>query len=57
VRLEQTPAGVRLRTADPDVAVDVIAERATGLGVGDAVTLRLDPADVRFVSAGDGGVF
>lgn len=57
VRLEQTPAGVRLRTADPDVAVDVIAERATGLGVGDAVTLRLDPADVRFVSAGDGDVF
>jgi molybdate transport system ATP-binding protein len=57
VRLEQTPAGVRLRTADPDVAVDVVAERATGLGVGDAVTLRLDPADVRFVSAGDGGVF
>lgn len=53
VRLEQTPAGVRVRTADPDVAVDVAAESATGLAASEAVTLRLDPADVRFVAAGD----
>lgn len=51
VRLEQTPAGVRLRTAEPDVAVDVAAERATGLAAGDTVTLRLNPADVRFAAA------
>ncbi|WP_239065807.1 sulfate/molybdate ABC transporter ATP-binding protein [Microbacterium hibisci] len=50
VRLEQTPAGVRLRTADPDVAVDVAADRAAGLAPGDAITLRVDPADVRFVA-------
>ncbi|WP_228479292.1 ABC transporter ATP-binding protein [Microbacterium atlanticum] len=49
VRLEQTPAGVRVRTAEPDVAVDVVAEHATGLGVGDTVTLRVHPDDVRFV--------
>jgi molybdate transport system ATP-binding protein len=49
VRLEQTPAGVRVRTADPDVAVDVAADRAAGLGPGDPITLRVDPADVRFV--------
>ena len=52
VRLEQTPAGVRLRTAEPDVAVDVVAELATGLAVGDVVTLRVLPADVRFVDVG-----
>ncbi|WP_019178820.1 sulfate/molybdate ABC transporter ATP-binding protein [Microbacterium yannicii] len=51
VRLEQTPAGVRVRTADPDVAVDVAAESATGLAVGATVGLRLDPAEVRFVPA------
>ena len=49
VRLEQTPAGVRVRTADPDVAVDVTADRAAGLAPGDPITLRVDPADVRFV--------
>ena len=51
VRLEQTPAGVRVRTADPDVAVDVAAERAAGLAPGARITLRVDPADVRFVDA------
>jgi molybdate transport system ATP-binding protein len=48
-RLEQTPAGVRVRTAAPDVAVDVAAEKATGLAPGTTVTLRVSPADVRFV--------
>ncbi|WP_349428390.1 ABC transporter ATP-binding protein [Microbacterium sp. LWS13-1.2] len=49
VRLEQTPAGVRIRTADPDVAVDVAADSAAGLAPGDTITLRVDPADVRLV--------
>ncbi|MFC0198666.1 ABC transporter ATP-binding protein, partial [Microbacterium arthrosphaerae] len=49
VRLEQTPAGVRVRTAAPDVAVDVAADRAAGLAPGAAITLRVDPADVRFI--------
>ncbi|MDQ7879684.1 ABC transporter ATP-binding protein [Microbacterium sp. QXD-8] len=53
VRLEQTPAGVRVRTADPDVAVDVAADRAAGLAANDTVALRLDPADVRFVAASE----
>jgi molybdate transport system ATP-binding protein len=51
VRLEQTPAGVRVRTAHPDVAVDVAADRAAGLAANETVALRLDPADVRFVAA------
>ncbi|MCP2636410.1 ABC transporter ATP-binding protein [Microbacterium sp. HD4P20] len=51
VRLEQTPSGVRVRTADPDIAVDVAAGSATGLTVGTTVSLRVDPADVRFVRA------
>ncbi|MFC8681250.1 sulfate/molybdate ABC transporter ATP-binding protein [Microbacterium ureisolvens] len=50
VRLEQTPAGVRLRTADPDVAIDVAAESAAGFAPGDPITLRVDPADVRYVA-------
>ncbi|MFE5408620.1 sulfate/molybdate ABC transporter ATP-binding protein [Microbacterium sp. NPDC056569] len=50
VRLEQTPAGVRVRTGDPDVAVDVAADRAAGLAPGAAITLRVDPTDVRFVA-------
>jgi len=52
VRLEQTPAGVRVRTADPDVAVDLAADHAAGLAAGAEVTLRVDPADVRFVPVG-----
>ena len=49
-RLEQTPAGVRVRTADPDVAVDVAADRAAALRLarGVEVTLRVAPGDVRF---------
>ncbi len=50
-RLEQTPAGVRLRTADPDVAVDLTADRAPGLAPGEPITLQVDPADVRFIPA------
>lgn len=50
VRLEQTPAGVRLRTAAPDVAVDVPADRAAGLAPGEPLRLRVEPADVRFVA-------
>lgn len=52
VRLEQTPAGVRVRTADPDVVVDVAPDQAAGLAAGETVSLRLDPALVRFVGAG-----
>ncbi|WP_228484737.1 sulfate/molybdate ABC transporter ATP-binding protein [Microbacterium cremeum] len=49
-RLEQTPAGVRVRTADPDVAVDIAADRAAALGLapGVEVGLRISPGDVRF---------
>lgn len=49
-RLEQTPAGVRVRTADPDVAVDVAADRAAALGLarGVEVALRVAPDGVRF---------
>jgi len=51
VRLEQTPAGVRVRTADPDVAVDLPASRAAGLEPGSALTLAIDPGAVRFLAA------
>ncbi|WP_461474544.1 sulfate/molybdate ABC transporter ATP-binding protein [Microbacterium sp. HJ5] len=51
-RLEQTPAGVRVRTADPEVAVDLTADRVAELGLapGLPVRLRLDVGDVRFVA-------
>jgi len=52
VRLEQTPAGVRVRTGEPDVAVDVPAGLAAGLDAGATVTLRIDPSDVRFIDVG-----
>ncbi|TQJ31246.1 sulfate/molybdate ABC transporter ATP-binding protein [Microbacterium sp. SLBN-146] len=48
-RLEQTPGGVRVQTADPDVSIDVPVETAFGLVAGDALTLSIDPAAVRFV--------
>ncbi|WP_171013036.1 ABC transporter ATP-binding protein [Microbacterium sp. 2FI] len=50
-RLEQTPGGVRVRTADPEVAVDVSADSVAGLGLapGVPVRLRVDAADVRLV--------
>lgn len=53
VRLEQTPAGVRVRTADPEVSVDLPADRAVeaGLAPGVAVRLRVDAGDVRFIPA------
>lgn len=51
VRLEPTPAGVRVHTGDPAVAVDVAADTVATLGLerGARVRLRVDPADVRFV--------
>lgn len=56
VRLEQTPAGVRVRTADPDVAIDVTAGRAaeTALGPGAPVRLAVDVARVRFLPVAPG---
>ncbi len=55
VRLEQTPAGVRVRTADPEVAIDVTADRAAALQLapGLAVRLRVDRAEVRLLPAQD----
>jgi molybdate transport system ATP-binding protein len=52
-RLEPTPAGVRVRTAEPDVAVDVAADRVAALGLraGSWLRLRVAPADVRLVPA------
>lgn len=51
VRLEPTPAGVRVHTGDPAVAVDVAADTVAALALetGARVRLRVDPADVRFV--------
>ena len=51
VRLEPTPAGVRVHTGDPGVAVDIPADTVAALGLetGARVRLRVDPADVRFV--------
>ena len=51
VRLEQTPAGVRVRTAEPEVAIDVTAGRAAALGLtpGLAVRLRVDAAEIRLL--------
>ncbi|MCC2031152.1 sulfate/molybdate ABC transporter ATP-binding protein [Microbacterium allomyrinae] len=50
-RLEPTPAGVRIRTADPEVAVDLSAGRVADLGIapGMAVRLRVDSAAVRLI--------
>lgn len=50
-RLEQTPAGVRVRTAEPEVAVDLPADRAAELGLAPGVPVRLRVArdDVRLV--------
>lgn len=52
-RLEQTPAGVRVRTAEPEVAVDVAADRVAELALapGTLVRLRLSAADLRLVAA------
>ena len=54
VRLEQTPAGARVHTAEPAVAVDVPADAVATLGLapGLPVRLRVAPEDVRFVPVG-----
>ena len=54
VRLEQTPAGARVHTADPAVAVDVPADAVAALGLtaGAPVRLRARPADVRLLRIG-----
>ncbi len=56
VRLEQTPAGARVHTAEPpvavDIAADVVAESALAPGV--VVRLEVDPTVVRFVAAAGG---
>ena len=51
VRLEQTPAGARVHTAGPPVAVDVAADAvaARGLLPGTPVRLHVAPRHVRFV--------
>jgi molybdate transport system ATP-binding protein len=53
-RLEQTPAGVRVRTAEPEVSVDLTADRAAELGLapGVPVRLKLEASDVRLVAVG-----
>lgn len=54
VRLEQTPAGVRVHTAEPAVAVDVPVDviAARGLTVGAVVRLSVAARDVRLAPAG-----
>ncbi|MGZ0712975.1 sulfate/molybdate ABC transporter ATP-binding protein (plasmid) [Coraliomargarita sp. W4R53] len=51
-RLEQTAAGVRVRTAKPEVIVDVSADRIAGLGIapGLPVRLRVAASDMRFIA-------
>lgn len=51
-RLEQTPAGVRVRTSEPEVAIDVPADRIVELGLapGVPVRLRLAASDVRLIA-------
>lgn len=52
VRLEQTPAGARVHTAEPSVAVDLPADAVAALRLspGMPVRLRVAPADVRFAA-------
>lgn len=54
VRLEQTPAGARVHTAEPAVAVDVPADAVAALGLVPGVPVRLHagPADVRLLRTG-----
>lgn len=51
VRLEQTPAGARVHTADPAIAVDVPTDAVAALSLvpGAPVQLHADPADVRLL--------
>ena len=50
VRLDHTPGGARVQTAEPPVAVEVAADAvaAWGLAPGRPVRLRVDPGAVRF---------
>lgn len=52
-RLEQTPAGVRLHTSSPEVAVDIAVEDVADLHLapGTPVRLRLAAEDVRLLPA------
>jgi molybdate transport system ATP-binding protein len=52
VRLDHTPGGARVHTADPPVAVDVSpdAVAALGLAPGIAVRLRVEASMVRFAA-------
>ena len=56
VRLEQTPAGARVHTAEPAVAVDIPADAVAALGLvtGAPVRLRVDHADVRLLPTASG---
>jgi molybdate transport system ATP-binding protein len=51
-RLEQTPSGIRVRTAEPDVAIDLAADRAAEVRLmpGAPVRLRIARDAVRFLS-------
>ncbi|GAA5033387.1 sulfate/molybdate ABC transporter ATP-binding protein [Microbacterium fluvii] len=51
VRLEQTPAGVRVHTAEPRFAVDLPVDRVAELQLtpGDPVRLSVKPSDVRLL--------
>ncbi|HTN59679.1 MAG TPA: ATP-binding cassette domain-containing protein [Protaetiibacter sp.] len=61
VRLDHTPGGARVQTADPPLAVDVSADTVASLGLapGLAVRLRVAPGAVRFAGvvprSGDDG--
>lgn len=53
-RLEQTPAGARVHTAEPRVAIDLPMSTVTDLRLspGMPVRLHVDPADVRLQTGG-----
>ncbi|MFT4229725.1 MAG: ATP-binding cassette domain-containing protein [Microbacterium sp.] len=55
VRLEQTPSGARIHTAEPPVVVDVPADTVAALHLAPGLPVRLhvDPADVRFARIAD----
>ncbi|MET0736389.1 MAG: ATP-binding cassette domain-containing protein [Microbacterium sp.] len=55
IRLEQTPAGARVHTAEPAVAADVPAEAVAALGLapGVVVRIRIEPARVRLTPVVD----
>lgn len=55
VRIEQTPAGARVHTADPTIAADIPADAVADLALapGVVVRLRIPASGVRFVAALD----